>query len=250
MANPSSTRERERERTSSSSSRHNRTIRWVDVELPQKHAHFVQRADIYSPIYSSTTLLLVLSLVLAVLAVLLSLPSRSAGMQIDPATGGLMSYLTPKRTRELITREGSIAQREADVARREAELLGGSPGGIVIPTCSACPPPATELTFMTITEHAYETSIINPPPATFTQTVTSISTSTRTETLEVTREIETLAPVVPPPMPIVDPRVEDLLHREARVSERERDVGRREELVGRREADATHREQWIMDQLV
>lgn len=163
-------------------------------------------------------------------------------MQVDPANGGVMSYLTPKRSRELIAREGSIAQREAEVARREAELLGGSPGGIVIPTCSACPPQATELSFMTITEHAYETSIINPPPATITHTVT------RTEVQEVTKEIETIAPIMP--VVTADPRFEDLLRRESRVSERESDVGRREELVGRREADATHREQWIMDQLV
>lgn len=153
-----------------------------------------------------------------------------------------MSYLTPKRTRELITREGSIAQREAEVARREAELLGGSPGGIVIPTCSACPAPETLMSFMTLTEHAYETSIINVPPATITHTVT------RTEVQEITKEIETLAPFIP--VATADPRLDELLHRESRVSERERDVGRREELVGHREADATHREQWIMDQLV
>ena len=180
-----------------------------------------------------------MSLVLAVLAVLLSLPSRSAGgMQYDPATGGLLSYITPKRTKELIAREASIAQREAEVARREADLLGGSPGGIVIPTCSACPLPVTQIELMTVTEHAYETSIINPPPATVTHTVTQVQ--------EVTKEIETLSPVVSIP----DPRLEDVLNREARVSEREKDVGRREELVGRREADATHREQWIMEQLV
>lgn len=152
-----------------------------------------------------------------------------------------MSYLTPKRTKELIAREASIAQREADVARREAGLLGGSPGGIVIPTCAACPPQATAIELMTVTEHAYETSIINPPPSTVTHTVTQVQ--------EVTKEIETLSPVIPAP-PIPDPRLDDLLNREARVSERERDVGRREELVGRREADATHREQWIMEQLV
>ena len=198
---------------------------------------------------SSTTLLLVLSLVLAVLAVLLSLPSRSTGgVQYDPATGGLISYLTPKRTKELIAREASIAQREADVARREADLLGGSPGGIVIPTCAACPPPATTLEFMTITEHAYETSIINPPPATVTHTFTQVQ--------EVTKEIEVVSPPPPPVAPIVpvvpvpDPRLEDVLNREARVSEREKDVGRREELIARREVDATHREQWIMEQLV
>ena len=162
-------------------------------------------------------------------------------MQYDPATGGLISYLTPRRTKDLIAREASIAQREADVARREADLLGGSPGGIVIPTCAACAPQATAIELMTVTEHAYETSIINPPPSTVTHTVTQVQ--------EVTKEIETLSPVVPFP-PIPDPRLEDLLNREARVSERERDVGRREELVGRREADATHREQWIMEQLV
>ncbi|KAF8323095.1 hypothetical protein DL93DRAFT_2070550 [Clavulina sp. PMI_390] len=233
MANPSSGRERERERERpSSSSRHSSSS---------------------SRTISSTTLLLVLSLVLAVLAVLLSLPSRQSGMQIDPATGGLMSYLTPKRTKDLIAREGSIAQREAEVAKREAELLGGSPGGIVIPTCSACPLPATSMSFMTITEHAYETSIINPPPATITQTQTVFHTHTEVQEVikEVTKEVETFAAALPViTAPVVDPRFDDLLNRETRVSERERDVGRREELVGRRETDATYREQWIMDQLV
>lgn len=210
--------------------------------MPSPRPHTLNKTAPLFFVRSSTTLLLVLSLVLAVLAVLLSLPSRQAGMQYDPATGGVMSYLTPKRTRDLITREGSIAQREMDVARREAELLGGSPGGIVIPTCSACPLPSTSISFMTLTEHAYETSIINPPPATFTQT----QTVTRTEVQEVTREIETLSPVVPVPN---DGRIEELVYREARVSDREKDVGRREELVSRRESDNSHREQWIMDQL-
>lgn len=224
MADPTSSREqrdRERKSTSSSSRHSNRTI-------------------------SSTTLLLVLSLVLAVLAVLLSLPSRNSG-QADPATGtGVMSFLTPKRSRELITRESLVAQREAEVARREGELLGGSPGGLVIPTCSACPSvsvptPVTatsvsySISVVTLTEREYETSIVHQPQATVTTTVTQIN------------EIETYSG---PPAGQPDYRFEDLLNRESRVGEREKDVGRREELVGRREADASHREQWIMDQLV
>lgn len=209
--------------------------------------HLLQPTCLRVLFNSSTTLLLVLSLVLAVLAVLLSLPSRNSGAQADAATGtGVMSFLTPKRSRELITRESLVAQREADVARREGELLGGSPGGLVMPTCSACPTvvaptpiTATSVSYsisvVTLTEREYETSIVHQPQATVTTTVTQIN------------EIETY---MPPAAAQPDYRLEDLLNRESRVGEREKDVGRREELVGRREADATHREQWIMDQLV
>lgn len=191
-----------------------------------------------------------LSLVLAVLAVLLSLPSRSgAGIQDPASPNGVMSFLTPKRSRELITRESAVAQREAEVARREGELLGGSPGGIVIPSCSACPvvpPPMTatsvsySISLVTLTEREYETSIVHSPQATVTATVTQYN--------EVTREVETFTPPPPPREP--DYRVEDLLNREARVGDREKDVGRREELVGRREGEASYRENWIMEQLV
>ncbi|KII90389.1 hypothetical protein PLICRDRAFT_682938 [Plicaturopsis crispa FD-325 SS-3] len=104
MANPSSShhdRNHERrhrsERERSSSHHHHRTI-------------------------SSTTLLLVLSLILAVLAVMLSLPSQTAGAVGPNGEGkadGLLGYLTPKRTQAPIARETQVAIREAEVARRE-----------------------------------------------------------------------------------------------------------------------------------
>ncbi|KAF8338065.1 uncharacterized protein EI90DRAFT_2536835 [Cantharellus anzutake] len=210
MADPVSS---SRHRASTSSSRHGRTI-------------------------SSTTLLLILSLVLAVLAVLLSLPSRQPAPFVAPPPAASPTELAGgKRAKELATRESEVAHREFEVARREAELLGGSPGGITIPTCSACPAPSTAI--VTVTAHVLETSIVQQLP------VTATVTSTVTQVQEVVREVESVAIGAGP-----DQRVEDLHIREHRVSEREKDVGHREELVGRREIDVSRRENWVMEQLV
>ncbi len=236
MADPVSS---SRHRTSSSS-RHSRTIRCVTRFSSQKLASFNLFSD-----FSSTTLLLILSIVLAVLAVLLSLPSRHS--PFNPPVAAPISNPPPvpvptdpgvsRRAKELANRESEVAHREFEVARREAELLGGAPGGIVIPSCAACPPPFTDI--ITVTAHVLETSILQEPPATFT------STATVTQVQEVVREVESVAIGTAP-----DQRVEDLHIREHRVSEREKDVGRREELVGRREIDVSRRENWVMEQLV
>lgn len=207
MAQPSSSHhDRERHRSERSSShRHHRTI-------------------------SSTTLLLVLSLVLAVLAVMLSLPSgtlpSAASGAVDPVNpkdGGLLSYLSPKRTQQLIQRETAVALREAEVARREAELLAGAPGGVINspPAPVACPvcPSATTI---------IETVM---PPA---QTVIK----------EIVKEESLVAPGWN------GARAEELLERELRIAERERDITKREEGVNRREHDASRREAWIMEQLI
>ncbi|KAI0673009.1 hypothetical protein C8Q78DRAFT_969687 [Trametes maxima] len=212
MAQPSSSH-RERERSERSSRHHHhRTI-------------------------SSTTLLLVLSLVLAVLAVMLSLPStqRPGSTQVDPAAPGapggepngqgFWGIITPKRTQALLARESNVAVREAEVARREAELLAGAPGG-VLPTqspivCPACP---------TVVEKVTEA----PPPV---QTVIK----------EVVKE-ESLTP--PGWWDQARIRAEDILDRELKIAEREREISRREEAVNRREHDASRRESWIMEQLV
>ncbi|KAH8833621.1 hypothetical protein DL96DRAFT_1666711 [Flagelloscypha sp. PMI_526] len=114
MAQPSSSHhgERHHRERSSSSHHHHRTI-------------------------SSTTLLLVLSLILAVLAIMLSLPNQGSsplpGGESNPNT--LLSYISPKRSQQLITREGEVARREAEVAKREADILVAAPGGV-----SVCPP--------------------------------------------------------------------------------------------------------------
>ncbi|KAI6022675.1 hypothetical protein EDC04DRAFT_2881022 [Pisolithus marmoratus] len=92
-----------------SSSHHER-----DREREREHRHRSERHHHHRTI-SSTTLLLVLSLVLAVLAV-------------------------------LVTRERDVAMREAEVARREAELLVGAPGGVLPTQC----PPCTTQTIMDI----------------------------------------------------------------------------------------------------
>lgn len=160
---------------------------------------------------------------------LLSLPSR-AGAPLEQSTG-LLSYFTPKRTKELISRESSVAQRESEVARREAELLGGSPAGLVLPTCTPCAAPSISISTVTFTAQPMETTIFQQAAA------------TTTVVQEVLREVETIPSGT-------DYRQEDLHLREHRVSEREKDVGRREELVGHREADASRRESWIMEQLV
>lgn len=200
MAQPSSSHHREREshRSERSSHHHHRTI-------------------------SSTTLLLVLSLILAVLAVMLSLPSQSSSSNPSDPSGGVMSYLTPKRTQALIARERDVALREAEVARREAEILAGAPGGVIgnPPTpCPACP---------IIAQATYE-----PPPA---QTVIK----------EVVKE-EALTP--PGWWKEGNVRFDDILSRELKIAEREREISRREETVNRREHDASRREAWIMEQLV
>jgi hypothetical protein len=206
MAQPSSShRERDREGHSGRSERsthhrHHRTI-------------------------SSTTLLLVLSLILAVLAVMLSLPNQSSssgGAPGDPATQGVWSVLTPKRSQALIARESNIAVREAEVARREAEILAGAPGGVIGsgPLPSSCPPCVAQATF-------------EPPPV---QTVIK----------EVLQEKDLAAPGWWKESNV---RFDDILDRELKIAEREREISRREETVNRREHDASRREAWIMEQL-
>lgn len=181
---------------------------------------------------SSTTLLLVLSLILAVLAVMLSLPSQHASSATPasvarPATApdseppineGIWGYVTPKRSQALAKRERDVAQREAEVARREAEILVGAPGGVVQPAaCPICIP-------TTITE-------ISPAP---------------TVIKEVVKEADL---AVPSWMDNARARAEDIFDRELKIAEREREISRREESVNRREHDASRREAWIMEQL-
>ncbi|KAJ7449818.1 hypothetical protein FB451DRAFT_1286652 [Mycena latifolia] len=208
MAQPSSThhdrteRDRhrsDRDRDRSSSHHHHRTI-------------------------SSTTLLLVLSLVLAGLAVMLSLPRQYSGA-VDPNTenspAGVWGYLSPKRTQALIARESAVAVREAEVARREAELLIGAPGGVVpSPSPILCPPCAATTVFETI----------SPPVQT------------------IIKEIVKEDSLTPPGW--AGGRAEEILDRELRITERERDISKREESVNRREHDASRRESWIMEQLI
>jgi hypothetical protein len=206
MAQPSSShRDRDREghshRSERSTNRHHRTI-------------------------SSTTLLLVLSLILAVLAVMLSLPNQSpaaaGGQPGDPATQGVWNVLTPKRSQALIARESNIAVREAEVARREAEILAGAPGGVIgsNPMPTACPPCVAQATF-------------EPPPV---QTVIK----------EVAKEKDLAAPGWWKESNV---RFDDILDRELKIAEREREISRREETVNRREHDASRREAWVMEQL-
>jgi len=194
MAQPSSSHHGEREhRHRSSSSHHHRTI-------------------------SSTTMLLVLSLILAVLAVMLSLPSSTSP---ESGSGGVMGFFNPKRSQALIARESAVAVREAEVARREAELLAGAPGGVVpAPTPVLCP----SCTAATIT-------MTEIPPL---QTIIK----------EIVKE-DSLAPPG-----WAGPRGEELLDRELKIAERERDISKREEGVNRREHDAARRESWIMEQLI
>jgi hypothetical protein len=205
MANPSSSHHRERERERH---HHHRTI-------------------------SSTTLLLVLSLILAVLAVMLSLPSRAtvpvvptaaAGAKVvDPAAEqptGIWTYFTPPRSQALVAREHEVAQREAEIAKREAELLAGSIGGQPIPTVTtACAPCQT---------------IIHAPPH---ATETIVKEIFKVDTIGAGRSA-------------ADVRLEDVYAREEKVSDREKEVAKREEIIGRRESDASRRENWIMEQLM
>jgi hypothetical protein len=130
----------------------------------------------------------------------------------------------------LVQRESAVALREAEVARREADLLAGSPAGIGISTVTVSPACTQEDVYIT-------------------HTVT-VAAPAETVIREVIKEIETIAPPPPPAPPVVNPRLEELIEREHRISAREKDVGKREETVGRRESDASRREAWIMDQLI
>jgi hypothetical protein len=192
MANPSSSHHDrdERHRRDSRSSHHHRTI-------------------------SSTTLLLVLSLILAVLAVMLSLPA-SNGSAPNPGSepGGLLGYLTPKRSQTIVAREHAVAVREAEVARREAELLIGAPGGVVPSpaSCAPCPTPEVQTVIKEVVKEADLT-----PPGWWKE---------------------------------ADIRTAEILDRELSIAEREREIGKREESVNRREHDASRRETWIMEQLM
>lgn len=202
MAQPSSSHHRERGERERSSHHHHRTI-------------------------SSTTLLLVLSLILAVLAVMLSLPSQQVGLNSEGSPSGVWGYLSPKRSQALVAREHAVAVREAEVARREADVLAGSPAGI---TPLSCPPVSSQSLAFPSSPQIF----VEPP----IQTVIK----------EVVKEVEALGP--PSWWKDAGVRVEDLLEREGRISDREKDVGRREEIIGRRETDASRRETWIMEQLM
>jgi hypothetical protein len=154
---------------------------------------------------------------------MLSLPSQSSSSTPgDPATQGVWSVLTPKRSQALISRERDVAQREAEVARREAEILAGAPGGVIgpgplAPSCAPCPVQAS----------------FEPPPV---QTVIK----------EVVQEKDLAAPGWWKESNV---RFDDILDRELKIAEREREISRREETVNRREHDASRREAWIMEQL-
>ncbi|KAI0062259.1 hypothetical protein BV25DRAFT_1804127 [Artomyces pyxidatus] len=152
---------------------------------------------------------------------MLSLPSQSSsGAPGDPATQGVWSVLTPKRSQALIARESNVAMREAEVARREAEILAGAPGGVIGSPPPTCPPCVAQATF-------------EPPPV---QTVIK----------EVVKE-DALTP--PGWWKEGNVRFDDILDRELKIAEREREISRREETVNRREHDASRRENWIMEQL-
>ncbi|KAH8093840.1 hypothetical protein DFH11DRAFT_1504481 [Phellopilus nigrolimitatus] len=220
MANPSSShhdrdRERERERTvRERSHHHHRTI-------------------------SSTTLLLILSLVLAVLAVMLSLPStRTPGSSSalnnpidslrDSTTNGAGiwgSFFNPRRSEALVSREHSVAKRESEVAQREADILANA-----LVTCG-------------------------PPYATVTEVVENYAPAPPAQTIykEIV-QVQEKAVAVPAPennnSAELTRRIEELIQRETKVADREKEMGRREETVNRREHDAQRRESWIMEQLI
>ncbi|KAK7014858.1 Phenylalanyl-tRNA synthetase [Favolaschia claudopus] len=203
-----------------SSTHHERTER--DRDRDRHHRSDRDRSHHHHRTISSTTLLLVLSLVLAGLAVMLSLPRQYNADPATEATGsnsaGVFGYLSPKRTQALIQRERDVAQREAEVARREAELLVGTPGGVASP--NLCAPCAATTVFETIA----------PPIQT------------------IIKEIVKEDSLTPPGW--TSGRADEILDRELRITERERDVSKREESVNRREHDASRRESWIMEQLI
>lgn len=215
--------------TSSSTTTATRTISPPSVSMAQpssSHRDRERSAHHHHRTISSTTLLLVLSLILAVLAVMLSLPSSQGVANPEGSTSGVWGYLSPKRSQVLVAREHAVAVREADVARREADILAGTPGGVTPLSCPPVPSPSV-------------------PPA---SPQIYVEAPVQTVIKEVVKEVEAIGP--PSWWKDAGIRVEELLEREARISEREKDVGRREENIGRRETDASRRETWIMEQLM
>lgn len=228
MANPSSShhdRDRERERVvRERSHHHHRTI-------------------------SSTTLLLILSLVLAVLAVMLSLPSTrlpgaaggtsnpvveavrgAGGDSITNGAGLWGSFFNPRRSEALISREHAVAKRESEVAQREADILAGA-----LVTCQPYATITEYIETMAPVQTVYKEVIHHSESAvavTVPVTVSAPAPSPTTDSVELTR------------------RIEDIIQRESKIAEREKDMSRREEVVNRREHDAQRREAWIMEQLM
>ncbi|KAJ7908559.1 hypothetical protein B0H13DRAFT_2331328 [Mycena leptocephala] len=167
------------------------------------------------------TVLLVLSLFLAGLAIALSLPRRyNVGLETSRSATGMQLDLSPNLTHTLILRESAVAARDAEVARREAELLFWSPGihrhsigGVPLPPSILCSPCAAQTILETI----------------------SLPTQTVIEE------------IVAPPERLIG-RAKDDLDRERHVAERERNIGKQEEGVSHREHDVSRRESWIMEQ--
>lgn len=201
-----------------SSSHHDRDRDGTRVVRERSHHHHRT--------ISSTTLLLILSLVLAVLAVMLSLPSTRGptSSPLEPIRGepqagaGLLgSIFSPRRSEVLVARESSVAKREAEVAQREANILNDA-----FVTCAP---------YATVTE-VVETIAAHPPVHTIYKEIVKENALTAPGTDELTR------------------RVEELIQRESKIADREKDMSRREEAVNRREHDAQRREAWIMEQLM
>lgn len=204
-----------------SSSHHDRDRDGTRVVRERSHHHHRT--------ISSTTLLLILSLVLAVLAVMLSLPSTRGpvsplenlrgGSSSEPQQGaGLLGNIfSPRRSEALVARESAVAKREAEIARREADILNNA-----FVTCAP---------YATVTE-VVETLNAPPPIQTIYKEIVKENALTAPGTDELTR------------------RVEDLIQRETKIADREKDMSRREESVNRREHDAQRREAWIMEQLM
>ncbi|KAG8776397.1 hypothetical protein FRC12_000928 [Ceratobasidium sp. 428] len=266
MAQPSSShRERDRDREHRSDrERRDRT------ERSHHHHHRT---------ISSTTLLLVLSLILAILAVMLSLPSTSsrstvppvplaghssAGPNAEPADGPLGGPLggppgaqPPMGTEHLIAipeptgiwahltpkRNRELINRESLVAFRESDVARREAellAGSPGGLTLSCPP-------------APISTIIDAYTFTVTHTVAPVmpapmAIETHTVVKEVVREVESVEP--PPWYRPANPRFDDVLDRESNVAEREREIAMREDIVGRREQDASRREGWIMEQLL
>ena len=90
------------------------------LSLPPPQPKLVQQ-------YPPSTLLLVLSLILTILAMLsLPLPSQSSSSGTapgDPVNEGVWSGLTHNQSQALITWESNVGVHEAKVTQCEAEIL-------------------------------------------------------------------------------------------------------------------------------
>jgi hypothetical protein len=171
-------------------------------------------------------------LILAVLAVMLSLPSQHSSATPCPTSSyrsnpeptvneGIWGYVTPKKVTQALA---DVLSAKRDVAQREARSLA-----VRLKSSSV---------LLAVSSNLLLALSAFPPPSPRFPPLPPIK--------EVVKEADL---AVPSWMDNARARAEDIFERELKIAEREREISRREESVNRREHGASRRESWIMEQL-